>query len=105
MRAAAVRIDHQIEVAVTIDIGQDGPSGIQIRTGDAGCFGNVLELPVAEIAEKLVRAVQSAKVKIAPTIAINIPAGHAGAVEQNLVGQVSLLAQRVSDKNSGHLRR
>ena len=91
MRPAANGIDHEIQVAIAVDVGERSPGRIQIRAIHSRCFGDILEFPIAQVAVKLALRTQATEEEITPTISIDITCRDAGTVEQNLVGQVPLL--------------
>jgi len=75
-----------VQIAIAINIRKGATTRIQISATDAGLQGDVFEMPIAQIAEQLVAASQTAKVKIAPTVAIDIARRDTRAIQQNLVG-------------------
>jgi hypothetical protein len=99
MGSLANRIDDQIEITVSIDVGQHRPGRIQSRTGDTGRGRDVLELPVAEIPVEGIGSIQTAKVEIATSVAINVPGRHARAVEIDLIGQMARRRENVCEIN------
>ena len=72
--------DQQVEIPVTIYVGQHGAGGKAVIQGDT-CLGrNIGEGPVAQVTVEDIRAVQTRKIDVGPTVAIHIADGHAGAV-------------------------
>ena len=51
------RGDQQIQITVSVYVGKDRAGGSLIRAGHACFFGDVLELPVAEVFVERVRSV------------------------------------------------
>ena len=87
VRAAADRIDNQIQVTVAVDISERCAGRIQSGTCYASRFSDVLKFPVAQVAIQDVRSVQPTKKQITPSITVHVPRGNAGTIEINLVGE------------------
>ena len=60
--AAAERIDQQIQIAIPIDIREDGASRILICTRHARRWGDVFEFPIAQITIEDIGPVEPAKI-------------------------------------------
>ena len=99
-RSTADRIDNQIQGAVAVEVGERGPGRVQVVAGHAGARGDVLKLPIAQVAIKRAGAADVAEEEIAPAVAIHVSRRHAGAVEQNLIGQMPLFRQKIRECDS-----
>ena len=105
VRAAAEGIDDEVQIAVAIQIDQRGAGGRQIRTGHACRLSNVLKFPMAQVAVEAVPTVEAAKIQVAPTIPVDVPRRDARAVEQDLIGEMPLRGELISEENPGAVRR
>ena len=105
MRALAEGIDDQVEVAVTIEINQRAAGRRNIGAGHAGGLGFIGEPPVAQVAIQTASPIEAAKKQIAPAVAIHVTRRHAGAVEENLIGEMALLREDVGKSDSALRRR
>ena len=74
---AANRVDEQVKVAVAVDIGKSRSGRIGTLASNASPGGDILKLPVTQIAIENIRAVQSAKIKVAPSVSVHVASGHA----------------------------
>ena len=72
--AVAHGVDDQIQIAVAVDVGKGRAGASASMISDAGCLGDALEFPIPEIAIENVVAVDAAEIKVAPAIAVHIPA-------------------------------
>ena len=52
--AASHRIDQQVQIAVSVNVGEDSACRILASATDPGGIGDILEFPIAEIAEEFV---------------------------------------------------
>src|SRR5437868_3616345 len=91
--AVAHGVDDQIEIAVAIDIGKGSAGASASTISDAGFLGDVLEFPIPEIAIENVVAVDAAKIKVTPAVAVHIARGDAGTIQEDLVGDVAFKRQ------------
>src|SRR5437868_1779840 len=89
VRALADGVHNQIEVAIAVYIGKRGAGASAPGAGNTGFGGDIRKFPIAEIAVENVVAVDAAKINITPAVAIHIARGHAGAVEENLIRDVT----------------
>src|SRR5690348_4177088 len=100
MRAVAERVYEQVEVAIAIDVGEDRAGGIQ-EGGFGKCgVGDVFKLPLAEVLVEAAAVVESGEEQVAPPIAIDITGSHAGAVEEDLVCEVTVQSEEIGEVNS-----
>src|SRR5438270_823273 len=68
--ASAERADEQIEVAVTVDVGEHGTRGMATGQRDAGSGRDVFEVKVAEVAVQGVRALVARQVDVGEAVAV-----------------------------------
>jgi hypothetical protein len=94
------RIDNQIEVSIAIDIGKACSSDIESRATHACNRSDVLEMPIAQVTEEMAIACETRQENVAPPIAVHIGRGHSGAVEENLVGEVPFLREKVREQDA-----
>src|SRR5438876_8172918 len=99
-RAAANRIDQQVQVAVAVNIREYGASRGLAFTSDAGSGRDILELPFAEIAEEPVVSFDRAKIEIAQPVAVDVSGRHAGAIEENVVRQGMFFGKVIGEVNA-----
>src|SRR6185436_16635068 len=97
----ASAIDQQVERAVSIDISKYSACGKLIRAGDTCRFGDVFELPGAEVSVKPISILESAQVNVAPAIAINITASDPGTIEAQLVFGGFFIGQDIGEIDTG----
>src|SRR5205823_15064068 len=75
---------------------------VQVRTGHAGLFSDVLKLPVAQIPIKDIAVVEAAEIQVHQTITVHIPRGNARAVQVNLIGHIAFHSEVIGKEDSRH---
>ena len=53
MRPAADRINHEIQVAIAVDVGKRSPGRIQIHAVHSRAFSDILKFPITQVTVKL----------------------------------------------------
>src|ERR1044072_2713663 len=99
--AAANGIDHEIQIAIAIDVRKRGARTIQIGASNASRRRNVFETPIAQVSIKNIRAVQSAEIDIGQTVSIDIARGHPRTIQKDLIRQMALLGEDVRENDPG----
>src|SRR5437667_692697 len=104
--AASHRVDQKVQIAIPVNVGQDGACRNLAAATNAGRVRDIFKLPVAEIAVEFVAAaVEATKIDITEAVAIHIPQGNTRAVQQILVGDRSLIGNEVGKENPCGFRR
>jgi hypothetical protein len=101
MRPASDRINHEIQVAIALNVSKRGTRCIQIHTVHSRALRDIQKFPITQITVKLALRTQATEEEITPAISIDVTCCDAGTVEQNLVGQVPMLWQAVGERNAG----
>ena len=99
--ASAERADEQIEVAVTVDVGEHGARGMATGQRDAGPGRDVFEAGVAQVAVQGVRALVAREVDIGEAVAVHVAQRDAAALCQVAVPQGAVDGDGVGEANSG----
>ena len=95
MCSLAKCIDDQVERAVTVEVDERCTGAIEFCHGDAGLVSHVCEMPIAQIAIEGVWGIETAEKEIGQPVSIDVARGNAGAVENVLVGDVAVGAEKV----------
>src|SRR6266513_6288701 len=104
--AASHRIDQQVQITVSVDVGEDSARRILASATDAGGVRDIFKVPVAEIAEEfVVVAVETAQIDITQAVAVHITERNPRTVQQILVGDRSLIGDEIRKKNRGGFSR
>src|SRR5438874_7275628 len=102
---ASHRIDQQVQIAVSVDVGEDGARRILASATDSGGVRDIFKLAVAEIAEKfVVVAVETAQIDITQAVAVHITERNPRTVQQILVGDRSCIGNKVGKGDPGGFR-
>ena len=99
--ASGERADEQIEVAVTVDVGEHGTRGMATGQRDAGSGRDVFEVKVAEVAVQGVRALVARQVDVGEAVAVHVAQRDAAALGQVAVPQGTVDGDGVGEANSG----
>src|SRR5207237_6752694 len=99
--ASAERADGQIEVAVTVDVGEHGARGMATGQRDAGPGRDVFEPEVAQVAVQGVRALVARQVNVGEAVAVHVAQRDAAALCQVAVTQGAVDGDGVGEANSG----
>jgi len=83
--AEAEPVHQQVEVAVAIHVGHDGPGAGLTRAGGSPGVGLALEPPAAAVQVQGIGALEAREVQVAPAVSIHIAQGHAGSVLEDAV--------------------
>ena len=102
---AAERADEQIEVAVPVDVGEDGARRVAAGHRDAGPGGNVFEVKVAQVAVQGVRALVAGQVDVGEAVAVHVPQRDSAALRQVAVPERAVERDGVGESDAGARRR
>ena len=97
--ASGERADEQIEVAVTVDVGEHGARGMATGQRDAGSGRDVFEVKVAEVAVQGVRALVARQVDVGKAVAVHVAQRDAAALGQVAVPQRAVDGDGVGEAN------
>jgi len=94
------RIHKQLGLSVAIQITQHTGRGKGIGTTHTCLSGDILELPIAQIAKQLVGGIQGIEIQITTPISIDITRRDARAVQEHLVGHMVGHTQMIREGNT-----
>jgi hypothetical protein len=94
-------VHDEIEVSVAIEVGERGTGGAHPLARHAGRGGHILEPPAAQVAVEHVGIIDAAKVNVAKPVSIDVTQSHAGPVQVDLVGQISVQGECIGELNAG----
>src|SRR3954470_10389144 len=94
------RIDNQVEVSVTINIGKARSCYIQVTQMNPGSDRNIFETPVPQVAEEVTVTSKTREEEIAPAIPVDVARRNARAVQENLVCKMTFLGQVIGEKHA-----
>src|SRR5207253_9987149 len=103
--ASAERADEQIEVAVTVDVGEHGARGMATGQRDAGPGRDVFEAGVAEVAVQGVRALVAREVDVGEAVAVHVAQRDTAALRQVAVPERAVERHGVGESDAGPRRR
>ncbi len=89
----AGRQQDQVERAVAVHVGERGAAGVPVARADARRFGDVLELPVAEVLVERAAALRLGEKDVQEAVAVHVAERDAGALPENTVAE----QQRIAD--------
>src|SRR2546426_9323553 len=93
-------IDQQIQITITIDIGEGG-AGRKLSSARCCSYIHFFKAPIAKIAIEPVGALQTAKVNVRPSISVHIADRHPGTIVCNSVGQIGIALEHIRKPDSG----
>ena len=99
--APAERADEQVQVAVAVDVGEDGAGREAPRHRDARLGRDVLEAPVAQIAVQGVRALVARQVNVGKPVSIHVAQGDPAALRQVAVPEGAVEGNGIGESNPG----
>jgi len=99
--AAPDGVHDQVQGPVPVDIHEGCARGVKVCATNTRFLRDVLELPVSQVAIKVVARLKAAEIEVAPAIAIDIAGGNTGTIGQNLAGQRPLLRQGIGKNYAG----
>src|SRR6185312_2091839 len=94
------REQHEIEIAVAVDVGERAAGRMPVGRRDAGRRGDVVEPPVASIAVELAPTLGRGEKDIRPAVAVDIAEADAGALAEDAIGEQRRIAHAVLKANA-----
>ena len=102
--AAAERDEHEVLIAIAVDVSKGAARRIAARRRDAGTCSDVFEPPVAEIAIQRARAFRAGQEDVRAAIAIHVRETYAGALRQLAITDEERIADGVGEGDPGPRR-
>jgi len=103
--AAAERDEHEVLIAIAVDVSKGAARRIAARRRDAGTCSDVFEPPVAEIAIQRARAFRAGQEDVRAAIAIHVRQAHARALSELAILCQQRIADCVAERDAGPRRR
>ena len=103
-RTATEAVDQQVEVSVSVEVGEVATGGILIRTSNTRTGRDVFKTPVAEVAVENVVALKAAEIDIDAPVPIDVAQGDARTQFQQTVPGDSGFSQMVGETEAGQRR-
>ena len=100
MAATCDGVDQKVQIAIAVDIGEAGAGDVQAGATDAGGGSYIFEVPIPQIPKEVAVPAKSGEEKITPSIAVNVASRNAGAIEENLVGELPLLGEEIGEEEA-----
>jgi hypothetical protein len=103
-RTATEAVDQQVEVSVSVEVGEVATGGILIRTSNTRTGRDVFKTPVAEVAVENIVAFKAAEIDIDAPVPIDVTQGDARTQFQQTVPGDSGFSQMVGETEAGRRR-
>src|SRR6185436_15883921 len=90
LKAAHALAEHrnqQIQRAISIHVSEYGGAIKTAWAHDTGFRGDILELPVAQVAIEAIGGVEATEIKVRQSVVVKVPRGQAGAAEKSAIGR------------------
>ena len=100
-RTTTEAVDQQVEVSVSVEVGEVATGGILIRTSNARTGRDIFKTPVTKVAVENVVAFKATEIDIHTAVAIDVAQGDARAQFQQTVPGDGGFSQMVSKTEAG----